>query len=107
MSSIPRENQIEGTWEEILSRGREFAGKRVRLTVLSEEFAPDEDSRKLRDVADRLMAEVEKLEPDAARLCASRPSEGFRGWSCRETAASGHQIVIVKFVPFVEANLTE
>jgi hypothetical protein len=67
MSSIPRENQVEGTWEEILSRGREFAGKRVRLTVLSEQFAPDDDSQKLRDVADRLMEEVEKLQPDAAR----------------------------------------
>ena len=57
-----REKQIEGTWEEILRRAPEFAGKRVRLTIL-----PEENPRQLRQAAEKLVAEVKKLQPDPNR----------------------------------------
>lgn len=31
---------IEGTWEEVARRGAEFAGRRVRVTVLDDVVAP-------------------------------------------------------------------
>lgn len=30
--------EIEGTWEEILAQAAKFAGRRVRITVLANEF---------------------------------------------------------------------
>lgn len=35
---------IEGTWEEVTRRAREFAGHRVRVTVLDELKAPRDDN---------------------------------------------------------------
>lgn len=35
------QQEIEGTWEEIAARGKEFAGHRVRLTVYTNDAAPE------------------------------------------------------------------
>jgi hypothetical protein len=34
--------ELEGTWEEVAARASELAGRRVRLTVLTERAAPGE-----------------------------------------------------------------
>lgn len=38
MTSLPLE--LEGTWEEIVARSSELAGRRVRVTLLPDETAP-------------------------------------------------------------------
>jgi len=71
--------EIEGTWEEILERADEFAGRRVRLVVLpahsgSETIANGGESesgkrKSIEELAEDLFADVpreewEKLPPD-------------------------------------------
>jgi hypothetical protein len=47
MSSSREQLQFEGTWEDIVRRGNQLAGKRVRVTVLAEEA----DQERLRAAA--------------------------------------------------------
>jgi hypothetical protein len=62
MATTQQPDQIEGTWEEIVCRGDQFAGKRVRVTVLRED-----DQAELRRRANKLMAEADALTPDPHR----------------------------------------
>jgi hypothetical protein len=55
-----RNLEIEGTWEEILRRSNDLAGRRVRVTVLDAQ-----QSNGLREAAQRFLKEVEQLQPDA------------------------------------------
>ena len=64
---------IEGTWEQVARRSREFAGRRVRVTVLDEPAAPvdpasqeklAEDAFKRRLLAAGLVAQLPAA-PDA------------------------------------------
>jgi hypothetical protein len=62
MATTHQPVQIEGTWEEMVRHGGQFAGKRVRITVL-----PEDEQAELRRRASKLMAEVDALKPDPAR----------------------------------------
>jgi hypothetical protein len=62
MATIQQSFHIEGTWEELVRHGDQFAGKRVRITVL-----PVEDQAELRRRATKLMAEADDCKPDANR----------------------------------------
>lgn len=39
--------ELEGTWEEIAQHAKELAGRRVRLTILSETASPSPSSSRL------------------------------------------------------------
>lgn len=54
--------QFEGTWEDLVRHADQFAGKRLRVTVIEDEQA------RLRAVARKLMEQVDKLEPDPTPL---------------------------------------
>jgi hypothetical protein len=65
--------EIEGTWEEIVSRAAEFAGRKVRLTVLPSETEEDTIARNynrpieevIKELATQVPAEEwAKLPPD-------------------------------------------
>lgn len=62
MLQAPPKLQYEGTWEEIARRSDEFAGKRVRLTVLVED-----EPAELRQAAMALMAHIDAIQPDLGR----------------------------------------
>ena len=54
-------NVFEGTWEEVAGRAAEFAGRRVRLTVLEDRPAPmplDRALAGLLEAAEQLRREV-------------------------------------------------
>jgi hypothetical protein len=57
MSSRTPIIEIEGSWEEILSRSNELSGRQVRVTVL-----PDRSQAELRGVADQFLADVQRLD---------------------------------------------
>jgi hypothetical protein len=62
MANIQQSIQIEGSWEEIVRRGDQFVGKRVRIIVL-----PEHDQDELRRRASKLIADVDHIEPDPDR----------------------------------------
>jgi hypothetical protein len=49
---------LEGTWEEIVGRADELAGKRVRLTVIEEIPRTEPAGESIYELAARLMADV-------------------------------------------------
>ena len=71
------EQVIEGPWEEILTRSSEFAGKRVRLTVLNEPengaTGLSERNRKMLDDYRRIRARP--LTPEEDQILAEFPEE--------------------------------
>ena len=70
MSVEETPRQVEGTWEEILTQSAEFAGRRVRVTVLPDEFPPT-----LAVLAHRWADECERL---LAQPSADQP-KGIKG----------------------------
>jgi hypothetical protein len=57
---------FEGTWEEIVRRGAELAGRKVRLTVLDEPAEPvmlDRALAHLIEAAERLTGSLPPIEP--------------------------------------------
>lgn len=63
---VAKPQTIEGTWEEVLARGEELAGRRVRVIVLEERPAEgdkmsDDEQAELRKRADAWLEETEKL----------------------------------------------
>jgi hypothetical protein len=50
--------ELEGSWEDILRRGAELSGRRVKVSVLS-----DEPAKPLDEVAERWAAGAERLVP--------------------------------------------
>ncbi|HZL34935.1 MAG TPA: hypothetical protein VFC78_06480 [Tepidisphaeraceae bacterium] len=78
--------QFEGTWEEILNRGGQLAGKRVRVTVL-----PEADQDELRRRARMLMSEADMLEVDQERPKLRGMADEFaEGISEKLRRESGH-----------------
>ena len=57
--------QVEGTWEEIVGRAEQFAGKRVRITVLPE------------NVQEPARAASEIHEHEVVRVCRDVDVEGY------------------------------
>jgi hypothetical protein len=53
MSTDTAQFQLEGTWEEIVQKHKLFAGRRVRVTVLTDE----DEQRRLHEAAKRLFAQ--------------------------------------------------
>lgn len=65
MATVSSFVQVEGTWEEIVRRADQFAGKRVRITVLPE------------DEHDTKRAACEIHEHDVVRVRHDLESEGY------------------------------
>jgi hypothetical protein len=59
MSTDTAQFQLEGTWEDIVRNHKELAGKRVRVTVFSDE----EEQARLRKLVDEFFAEIEAEPP--------------------------------------------
>ena len=75
---VAKPQTIEGTWEEVLARGEELAGRRVRVIVLGERPAEgakmsDDEQAELRKRAEAWLEETEKL----VREPSNRPPTEF------------------------------
>lgn len=53
--------EVEGLWEEIVLRAREFAGRQVRVTVLADQAPPTP-----KEIARRWADECERITPEPA-----------------------------------------
>ena len=60
---------IEGTWEQVARRAREFAGRRIRVTVLDEPEAPVDPTPR-----ERSLEEAYKRDLIASGLVSRLPS---------------------------------
>jgi hypothetical protein len=65
---------VEGTWEQVTRRAREFAGHRVRVTVLDELTAPTDPASQ-----EKLAEEAFKLHLLATGLVSQFPTEPGAG----------------------------
>jgi hypothetical protein len=74
---------LEGTWEEIAQHAGEFAGKRIRVTVLEQAASPDPNRAmlafldQLREKADRMPAGG-RTDESLAMLREGREGKMFR-----------------------------
>jgi hypothetical protein len=62
--------ELEGTWEEILARSEELAGRRVHVTVLPESASPNGklSERNQRMLAAALRIGARKLTPEEIKI---------------------------------------
>lgn len=67
MVSANHNLEIEGTWEEILRRSNDLAGRRVRVTVLEKR-----QSNGIWEAAGQFLREVEQLQPEP-RIANGKP----------------------------------
>lgn len=59
------EREITGTWEEIAARGAEFAGRKVKLTLLDRQPpTPSGQGKPIEEVIQEIMADVPEEEWD-------------------------------------------
>jgi len=73
---------LEGTWEEIVRHAKEFAGRKVRITVLDEEAAPApnrEMLEALRKVSQRSKNMPVSSDEDTLKLIREARSGGMFG----------------------------
>ena len=64
---------LEGTWDEISKHAAEFSGRRLRVTVLSDEQKP-QPNRKMREI----MKRVKELQKDMRFTDGSKTQEILR-----------------------------
>jgi hypothetical protein len=77
MVSRPEHLELEGAWEEIVLKGEQLAGRRVRVTTIDEA-----DQQALHEKLERFLDE--KVMPDTA---ANRPRpQGNKGDVCDDVA---------------------
>ena len=73
---------LEGTWEEIVRHAKEFAGRKVRITVLDDEAAPAPNLEMLdalRKVSERSKKMPVSSDEDTLKLIREARSGGMFG----------------------------
>jgi hypothetical protein len=63
-------DQVEGQWEELIQHANQFAGRRVRVTVLADERSP---TNSLQAALHRWLAEGEELDVASAGATKTDP----------------------------------
>ena len=79
---------LEGTWEEIVRRGPELAGRRVRVTVLDETEPPKILERALAG----LIADAERLSDELPPPSGAAPADSWAEGTAAKFRRQGFQL---------------